>query len=57
MPDHVIKRQLKWHINDGNFGDVGINILKNLAEDIGMIDYNFLFFKTANPRINNFDFI
>ena len=37
--------------------DEGKNILKKLARDERMINYNSLFFKTGNPVINNFDFL
>ena len=41
-----------------NFNGNGESILKRLAKDERMIDYNglFCFFKTSNPIIKNFGF-
>ena len=40
-----------------NFTDEGENILRKLAKDERMINYNDLFFKTGDPNINNLDFL
>lgn len=43
-------------ILDMSFNNERINILKKLTKNEGMINYNDLFFKTANSSDNNFDF-
>ena len=40
-----------------NFSDGGKEILKKTATDERMINYNNFLFETANPFINNFDFL
>ena len=42
---------------DMNFMDKGRNILKKLARDKRLINYNNLLFRTSNPIIKNFDFL
>ena len=42
---------------DINFTKKGENILKNLANNKKMINYQNLLFKTGNPIIDNFDFL
>ena len=39
------------------FTTKGENILKKVAEDERLINYNNLFFKTGDPIINNYDFL
>ena len=41
---------------DMNIMNSGINILKKLARDERMINYNNLFFKTDHPTIGNYNF-
>ena len=43
-------------ILDMSFNNERINILKKLTKNEGIINYNDLFFKTANSNDNNFDF-
>lgn len=43
-------------ILDMSFNNERINILKKLTKNEGIINYNDLFFKTANSSDNNFDF-
>ena len=42
---------------DVNFTKKGDAVLKNVANDERMINYNNLFFKTGNSFIDNFDFL
>ena len=42
---------------DMNFTNEGANILKKIATDERMINYNHWFFKTGDPIIKNFDFL
>ena len=40
-----------------NFTTKGENILKKVADDERLINYNNLFFKTGDPIINKYDFL
>ena len=49
--DILFRFETKFNNNEGK------NILKKLARDERMTNYNSLSFKTGNPVINNFDFL